>query len=165
MLQDLWIKLLLPAGAPIANPRAYLFRAANNLVLDNRRAHHRAMRRDRSWIDAVGSQSAALEDRADNAEPADEAIAARQEAEILRRAIAALPSGAQRALTLYRFENRSQGEIAAIMGISRSGVEKHMALAMKHLRNALSDCGFFSLAASEGMEQSRGQGSQTGTDR
>src|SRR3546814_14305713 len=64
-------------------------------------------------------------------------------------------SGAQRAVTLYRFENRSQGEIAAIMGISRSGVEKHMALAMKHLRNALSDCGFFSLAASEGMEQSR----------
>ena len=51
LLQELWLKVAgLPSG-PIANGRAYLFRVANNLVLDRVRARHRAMRRDRSWLD------------------------------------------------------------------------------------------------------------------
>lgn len=149
VLQDLWIRAHSQGSGPIANPRAYLFRMANNLVLDRRRGEQRAMRRERAWIEADNDGVAALpEDRADPAEPADEAIARAQEARILSDAIAALPEGAARALRLYRFEGMGQGEIAQVMGISRSGVEKHLALAMKRLRAALSDCGVFDTAAS-----------------
>ena len=105
------------------------------------------MRRDRLWLEteeAVG----ASELRPDPAPSADEQLERRQEAELLARAIAALPPGARRALRLHRFDGHGQAEVAAIMGISRSGVEKHLALAMRHLRAALADCGFFDAPAS-----------------
>ncbi|TCM17064.1 RNA polymerase sigma-70 factor (ECF subfamily) [Novosphingobium sp. PhB165] len=149
LLQDLWIKVGAQATGPVASPRAYLFRMANNLVLDRVRGQQRAMRRERVWLDTEsGGSATAPEDRADPGEPADEAIARRQEAEILRGAIAALPEGAGKALRLYRFEGLGQSEIARVMGISRSGVEKHLALAMKRLRQALADCGCFGGATS-----------------
>ncbi len=148
LLQDLWIKALAQPAGPIANGRAYLFRMANNLVLDQLRGRQRAMARDRTWLVEDGGGALSPEDRPDPALPADETIARRQEADALRQAIAGLPPGAQRALRLHQLEGLPQGEVAQIMGISRSGVEKHLAVAMKHLRNMLADCGLFAAAAS-----------------
>lgn len=156
LLQDLWIKAADQPSGPIANGRAYLFRMANNLVLDRRRAEHRAMARDRAWVEADGHLGVDPEDRPDPALPADEAIMQSQEAEMVRQAIASLPPGAQKALRLHRLEGYPQAEVAQIMGISRSGVEKHLAVAMKHLRNALADCGLFPAAASKGQSGIRG---------
>ncbi|CDO36585.1 MULTISPECIES: RNA polymerase sigma factor [Novosphingobium] len=149
LLQDLWIKVSAQPAGPVANPRAYLFRMANNLVLDRLRGRQRAMRRERNWLEAEsGGVVMPPEDRTDPGEPADDALVRKQEAQILREAIDALPEGAGRALRLYRFEGMGQGEIAEVMGISRSGVEKHLALAMKRLRTALADCGCFDTATS-----------------
>jgi RNA polymerase sigma-70 factor (ECF subfamily) len=153
LLQELWLKAATmdPTG-PIANGRAYLFRMANNLVLDRARARRRAMRRDREWIGHDEPATGAIELRPDPAPSAEAGLIDAEEAQMVRRAVAALPEGARRALLLYRFEGHGQGEIAAIMGISRSGVEKHLALAMKHLRASLKDCGFFDVAASVSQE-------------
>lgn len=157
VLQDLWIKASSQPTGPIGNPRAYLYRMANNLVLDRLRGRHRAMRRERGWLEGENGGVAEPPDaRVDPSEPVDEEITRRQEAEILHAAIAKLPEGAGRALRLYRFDGLGQGEIAQIMGISRSGVEKHLALAMKHLRNALADCG--SLAAAASQDRGAGDG-------
>lgn len=154
-IQDLWIKLgQIPTG-PVANPRAYLFRMANNLVLDAARAQKRAMQRDRAWL-AEMHVALAVEDRVDPADSPEAAVARQQEAEVLRRAIDALPEGARRALILYRFEGLGQTEIARVLGISRSGVEKHLALAMRRLRDSLADCGWFDSAASEEKAPARG---------
>jgi len=150
LLQELWLKASGLAAGPIANGRAYLFRVANNLVLDRVRARHRAMHRDRNWLEDT-SGGLAAEDRPDPTLAADEALLRDEEARILREAIAELPPGARRALELHRFENHDQAEVARIMGISRSGVEKHLATAMKHLRRALADCGYFDAAASRGQ--------------
>jgi RNA polymerase sigma-70 factor (ECF subfamily) len=164
LLQDLWIKASGQPGGPIANGRAYLFRMANNLVLDQARARQRAMQRDRVWLETEGhgteGEGAAVEDRPDPALPADEEIARQQEARLLEQAIASLPAGAQRALRLHRLEGFGQAEVAQIMGISRSGVEKHIAVAMRHLRNSLADCGWFASAASEDGAGNRGDGSR-----
>ena len=153
LLQELWLKAatLEPTG-PIANGRAYLFRMANNLVLDRARARRRAMQRDREWIGHGEAATGAVELRPDPAPGAEEGLIEAEEAQIVRRAIEDLPDGARRALLLYRFEGHGQSEIAAIMGISRSGVEKHLALAMKRLRASLADCGFFDGAASGNTE-------------
>lgn len=145
ILQDMWLKLADAATGPVQNPRSYLFRVANNLVLDRLRSRQRAMRRDLAWI---GHGATAPEARADTAPLADETLLRAEEEAVLRRAIADLPPGAGRALLLHRIEGYGQAEVAAIMGISRSGVEKHLATAMRHLRQALLDCGYFGAAAS-----------------
>jgi RNA polymerase sigma-70 factor (ECF subfamily) len=141
LLHELWIKASIQPMGPISNGRAYLFRMANNLVLDQARLRHRAMVRDHNWLVADGHCEGPVEDRPDPSQPADEALVYKQEAALLKEAIAALPAGAQRALRLHRFEGMGQAEVAQVMGISRSGVEKHLAVAMKHLRNSLRNCG------------------------
>lgn len=156
LLQDLWLKLARPAGGPVRNGRAYLFRMANNLVLDKARGARRAMRRDRVWLDADGPVPDLPEHRPDPADTAEEALARQQEAEVLRAAMDSLPPGARRALWLYRIEEHNQAVVAAIMGISRSGVEKHLALAMRHLRERLGAAGLLPPARpASGKEQER----------
>ena len=156
LLQELWLKAAMTPTGPIANGRAYLFRMANNLVLDRARMRRRAMRRDRAWIDRDEPAEGSIELRRDTAPDAEAGLIEAEEAEMVRRAIEALPAGARRALLLYRFEGRSQGDIATLMGISRSGVEKHLALAMKHLRRTLADCGYFAAAPSGKQETAEG---------
>lgn len=154
LLQELWIKAAAQPNGPIANPRAYLFRMANNLVLDRLRGERRAMARDRAWVEEDGPGPADVEDRPDPALPADEVIARDQEAALLRAAILRLPPGAQRALRLCRIEGRKLEEAAQILGISRSGVEKHLAVAIKNLRAEFLDCGLIDAAASNGNKAS-----------
>ncbi|WP_338465581.1 sigma-70 family RNA polymerase sigma factor [Novosphingobium sp. ZN18A2] len=148
LLHDLWIRTETASTGPVANARAYLFRMANNIVLDAARARRRAMARDRSWVDRDGRHDAPPGERPDPAPPPDQAISRAQEAALLHRAIADLPPGAARALRLHRFNGLKQADVAREMGISVSAVEKHLANAMKHLRNALSDCGWYDPAAS-----------------
>lgn len=152
LLQDLWFKAARTAAGPVVNGRAYLFRMANNLVLDRVRERQRAMRRDREWLERDEIVPSATGARADPAAGAETGLIESEEAEQLHRAIMTLPDGARRALMLYRFEGLGQAQIAGIMGISRSGVEKHLAVAMRHLRRRLVDCGFFGVAPSHENE-------------
>lgn len=164
LMQELWFKIADTDTGPIGNPRAYIYRAANNLVLDGLRTRQRAMVRDRRWLADRSATGEAALDPEDPAQPADDALIEAEEAQILRSAVDSLPPGARRALQLYRFEGRKQGEIAEIMGISRSGVEKHLVVAMKHLRDALANSGFLDAAASQ-MKQTmsdRGSGKEGG---
>lgn len=156
LLHDLWIRIGKVSTGPIANGRAYLFRMANNLVLDAARGRRRAMARDRAWIEQDVGADNGIEMRPDPAPAADEALAQRQEAELLHRAIAELPAGAARALRLHRFDGLKQADVAREMGISVSAVEKHLATAMRHLRNRLADCGWYETAASGRHDPSGG---------
>jgi RNA polymerase sigma-70 factor (ECF subfamily) len=146
LLQDLWVRIGTAAPGPVGNARAYLFRMANNLVLDTRRARQRAMARDRGWLGADGHGNAPPDQRADPAPDAEALLARQQELRLLNEAIDDLPAGAARALRLHRIDGLPQAEVAQIMGISRSGVEKHLAVALRHLRHGLfflvnADCG------------------------
>lgn len=156
LLQELWLKTATAATGPIANGRAYLFRMANNLVLDRARARRRAMNRDRAWLERDVPAHGAVELQRDTAPDSEAELIEAEEAALLHHAVAMLPDGARRALVLYRLEGRGQMEIAEIMGISRSGVEKHLALAMRHLRRNLADCGFFGAEASQEQQTARG---------
>ena len=74
----------------------------------------------------------------------------------LETAIAELPEGARRAFCLHKIDGLSHAEVAARLGISRSGVEKHIAVAMKNLRRLLADCGPGSPAASPAADSKPG---------
>jgi len=137
VMSELWIKVRAIHSGPIANPKSYLFRMVNNLVLDRIRERRRRERRESDWTaEHLGASSESVE-VADSAPTAEQAMLEQDEAQRLRAAIAELPAGAQRVLRMHKFDGMSHAEVAERLGISKSAVEKHMAVAMTHLRRML----------------------------
>ena len=139
VMQELWIKIQTADSGPVAHGRAYLHRMANNLVLDRIRERRRRSSRDSRWSAAEHGVAHIEGELADQRPTAEEAMQVRQEIARLASAIASLPGGAQRAFRLHKIDGLSQAEVAERLGISTSGVEKHIAVAMRYLRRALSD--------------------------
>jgi len=139
LLSEMWIKVNEGRPGPLANPTGYLFRMANNLVLDRLREARRRQRRERDWSDDQHGPHAASMEIADRAPDAEALLVEAGETRRLADAVAQLPAGAQRVLRMHKLEGLSHGEVAAELGISKSAVEKHMAVAMTHLRRLLED--------------------------
>jgi RNA polymerase sigma-70 factor (ECF subfamily) len=110
---------------------------ANNLVLDRLRETSRRQRREGDWIAEQRGSHALVEEPADPASSAEQMLIERDEQNRLTEAIDQLPAGARRVLRMHKLEGLGHAEIAAQLGISKSAVEKHMALAMAHLRRIL----------------------------
>jgi RNA polymerase sigma factor (sigma-70 family) len=124
LLQELWIKASAGASAPIAEPLAYIYRAANNLMLDRRRAELRGARRDALWSEASD----------DTAAPEGEhKLIARAQLELVERTLAELGERTDAIFRRYRIEGQSQRDIATEFGISLSAVEKHLQKAYRAL--------------------------------
>ena len=137
LLSELWIKVQGEQAGPISNPKSYLFRMANNLVLDRLREVARRARRESDWTtEQHGTHSPSIE-VADPRPDVEQMLIERDEAQQLAKAIAQLPAGAQRVLRMHKLEGLSHGEVADRLGVSKSAVEKHMAVAMTHLRRLL----------------------------
>jgi RNA polymerase sigma factor (sigma-70 family) len=103
------------AAAPIQSARAFLFRIARNLALDQ-------VRREKiSPITAVTDLAAlpVVEDKADAAETA----AANQELLLLAAAIDALPARCREIVILRKLRGVPQKEIAAQLGLSEQTVQ------------------------------------------
>lgn len=119
VLQELWVRIHAAPAAPIAAPLSYLYRMANNLMLDRYRAQRQAVRRDRDWSEAVGS---AVPGRSE--EPgADRVLIAREEARLVD---AALQSAGPRAAAIFRrhrIDGVAQRIVATEFGVSLSTVE------------------------------------------
>jgi RNA polymerase sigma factor (sigma-70 family) len=113
---------------PVNQPKAFLFTTARRLALNYR------MRRSSRMIPAGHS---ALEPLAPATADAGTELAARQEKEALAAAIAALPAGCRNVLVLRHTEELSHAEIAERLGLARSSVEKHLARALRLLREEL----------------------------
>lgn len=118
LLQELWLKAIaIPTGS-VADPRSYLFRIANNLMLDRRRAALRAAQRDTAWGNAAGEEPICGS--------GEQVLIARQQIERAERALAALGCRVAAIFRRYRIDGISQREIAHEMGISLSAVEKDL---------------------------------------
>lgn len=139
ILQELWIRLRQVPTAPIANGRAYLYRMAQNLVVDRIRAKQRRMRRERIWLDDLAGTASRGNEPTDATLNAEEALLNQEETARLNAALETLPDGARRVFELHKVEGLSHAEVAIRLGISKSGVEKHMAVAMKYLRREMLD--------------------------
>ncbi len=123
LIQDLWIKVSGRMDGPIGNPVAYLFRAADMLMIDRYRARRQADRRDHAWSEGQ-----------DDSDPsADRVIAARQEAEHVTAALEGLGPRAASVFRRARIDGAPQRQIAAELGISVSTVESDLRLAARAL--------------------------------
>ena len=129
LLQELWIKAAAGAHAPIADPLAYLYRAANNLMLDRHRSALRGARRDLEWSDTAGTGVLAVAD----APSGERVLIAREELAAAEAALAALGERTDLVFRRFRVEGASQRAIADELGISLSAVEKHLQKAYRAL--------------------------------
>ncbi len=141
VVQEIWLHVGRatddPVAGPIANPLAYLHRIGLNIVLDRVRANSRRIRRDAGYVDAT--ISVAGFEAIDDAPSAFDAVAGRERIAQLATALAGPPEGAMRVFRRHKIDGLSHAEVAAEFGISRSAVEKHIAVALRHLRKALHD--------------------------
>lgn len=118
--QDTFLRLLeVQDRTVIENPQAYLFQIARSV------AHANSVRL------AVNAQFLVFGDDAlsqpDDAPGQDRIVQGRQCLLLLAKAIERLPRRCQEVFILSRLHYLSNGEIAELLGISQSGVEKHIA--------------------------------------
>jgi RNA polymerase sigma-70 factor (ECF subfamily) len=132
LIQDLYLKVAaVPADEEIRSLGAYLYRLANNVMLDRLRRTRRSVRRDSDWRRLYHVITPG-EDASDTPN-AETTAAARQHLDRVLAAIEALPPTTQRIFRLHKLEGFSHAETAAKIGMSRSSVEKHMMEALRHL--------------------------------
>lgn len=125
VLHDLWQRIATAPGQPVAEPIAYLFRAAENLMRDRRRSTVSRERRQLDWHDV----STTAEE-----EPVGERVLIARER--MRRAeavLAGLGARVDRVFRLYRLEGVGQAAIARDLGVSLSSVEKDLQKAYRAL--------------------------------
>ena len=123
LVQESFVRLIETGRTQeVSNPRAWLYRTSTNLAADagDHRRVRAAVHVDGADVEAVADQ------RADPAR----IIEARQHAQHLWAALAALPEACRHAFLLNRFDGLSQREIALRMGISEKTVERHVLRAL-----------------------------------
>lgn len=110
--------------------RAYLFITARNHTLN-------VLKRI-AWEDAAKAEvtrhfrilRAATTD-------SEEAMLSKEYSQMLVTMLASLPNQSRKVFRLCREENKSYGEVASLLGISRNAVKKHMVRSMKFFRDSL----------------------------
>lgn len=116
LLQELFVRLETQAIGPVGEPKAYLYRMADNLFLDRRRAETRRAAREQRW----GEQDNELRPT-----PERELIG-RERLALVSAALAALPERTVEIFRRFRLDGESQRAIGDNLGISLSAVEKHL---------------------------------------
>jgi len=109
----------------IESPRAFLYRTALNLVIDE---HRRNSLRRSETLDVLDQ-----EEQFFSPSP-HRSLAQDQRLKLLQRALNELPLLCREAFLLRKLEGLSHDEIAERLSISQSLVEKHIVNAMKHCR-------------------------------
>jgi len=124
LAQEVYLRMLsYPTAAAVREPRAFLFRAAANLVVDHLRKETHRSHED---IDDVAEHLAAP---APN--PEETALGA-ERLERFRAALAELPPLCRHAFVLNRFDGLTHTEIAEHLGLSPKTVQRHIQKALEH---------------------------------
>ena len=122
---DTWIKLgrIDPKG-PIRDPLPYIYKVADNVVLDARKMRRRREKRDEAWGEVSCEHQAAH---------SEQSVLATVELKEVEMAIGDLSERTLLVFRKVRIEGYTQKEIAEELGISVSGVEKHLQKAYKRV--------------------------------
>lgn len=114
LFQELWLRLSSTATGPVSQPLPYLYRAANNLMLDRYRSAQAAAKREQAWGEVA----------APHTQPSSEQrLISREELAATDAAINATGERAANIFRQFRLEGHTQRDIALHMGVSISTVE------------------------------------------
>jgi RNA polymerase sigma-70 factor (ECF subfamily) len=117
----------------IESPRALLFRIAHNMAVE------RARRQKSQATDSVADLERLTVYSSDA--PADEQIDARRRFESFCAAVDRLPPLCRRVFVLRKVYRLSHDEIAEVLGVAHSTIEKHVAKGLVRCRDYLRDAG------------------------
>lgn len=112
----------------LENPRAYMFSAARNLLIERSRREGRNEARLLSLDE--GRDASVCPEQAWSIEAADLR-------RTLRRTVLAMPRRTRRIFLMHRLRSQTYREIANEVGIGEQGVEYHMMRALAHCRTAV----------------------------
>ncbi|MFY9348800.1 MAG: RNA polymerase sigma factor [Sphingobium sp.] len=129
LLQDMWMKLEAKDLGPVADPVPYLYRAANNLMLDRYRSATRRERREQDWSENAGGVMADPVE----ATAIDERMIFNQRLEQVRAVLRALGPRVELVFRRFRLEGVGQKLIAEELGVSLTTVEKDLQKAYRAL--------------------------------
>jgi RNA polymerase sigma-70 factor (ECF subfamily) len=105
--------------------RAWLVRMTWRLAIDRRRADRRRLARDGAYLQRPAPAAA------------DDAIAARERAERLWRAVDSLPEKLRVVVVLANIQEHDLGEVARLLGLPTGTVKSRLFLARQRLRELL----------------------------
>jgi RNA polymerase sigma factor (sigma-70 family) len=117
----------------VESPRALLFRIAHNLAVE------RARRQTARATDSVGDFEPLSVDTEEA--PPDEQIDARRRFETFCAAVERLPPLCRRVFVLRKVYKLSHDEIAEVLGVTHSTIEKHVAKGLTRCRDYLREKG------------------------
>lgn len=121
LVQELWMRVTQRPTGPVANPLAYLYRAANNLMVDRYRAERQARVRDQAWTEARGATGEQVPEPS-----AEETMVAREELRRMDAVLATLGERVSRCFRRFRLDGIPQKQIALELGVSLSTVESDL---------------------------------------
>lgn len=128
LVQELWLKASKGASGPIQEPLLYLYRVANNLMIDRVRSEATAAQRGRDWTDATQGTGEASE-----MPSVEQTLLAREQLAQVRRTLESLGERTNEIFKRFRIDGVAQKRIAAEQGISIHTVEKHLQRAYRAL--------------------------------
>lgn len=129
VVHDAYLRVLERSSeTPIEQPRAFLYRTALNLVIDD---HRRNALRQVESLEVLDN-----EERYFTPSP-HSTLDHGQRLDMLQRALGELSPLCRDSFLLRKIEGLSHPEIAEQLGISKALVEKHIVNAMKHCRQRI----------------------------
>jgi len=115
----------------IRNPKAFLFRVASNVWLNERKLRRHKMEKATPDLES-------LEVASDDPGPY-RSLTGEQELALVRAALEELSPTCRAAFVMNRFENMTYPQIASELELSVSMIEKHISHAISHMRKRLED--------------------------
>ena len=150
LVQETYVRLYALADYhAVESPKALLFRIAHNLAVE------RARREKARATDSVADID--LLDVSTTEAPADQQIDARRRFESFCAAVDLLPPVCRRVFVLRKVYRLSHTEIAAVLGVAESTIEKHVAKGLLRCRDYLRETGVLNVV--EPTEAPRRSGS------
>lgn len=131
ILQETFLRIRATPTGPISDPLAYLYRTADNLLVDLRRSQNRRAAREDAWMATHRGGG-----EADAQPSAEEALIAKEQLNLIRESLLRLPERTLLVFRRFRLEGTGQKDIASELGISVSAVEKHLQRAYRALLNS-----------------------------
>ena len=145
LVQEAYVRVCaLPPGQVVDSPRALLFRIAHNLAVDRVRQKVTRATDDVADFEPLNVFS-------EEAEP-DEQVDQRRRFESFCAAVDSLPPLCRRVFVLRKVHQLSHAEIARVLGLSHSTIEKHVAKGLLRCRDRLRSLGLL-----EGLELVAGE--------
>lgn len=132
LVHDLWLRVSGQPAGPVGNPLAYLFRAADLLMIDRYRSRRQAERREQAWEESRTGDAAAEPD-------AERQMVARQETARVEQLLRTLGPRKESIFRRARIDGVPQRRIAEELGISISTVESDLRIACHALARLKED--------------------------